>query len=373
MQTSVGILTYHASLNNGSMLQAYALQSALNALPSTNAEIIDFQSPGQKELYQLYRLKPSAKSIIKDAMTALHIGAFKRYRYGFEEFRKEHLTEGPGHAESSDQLKPLSDRYDVIITGSDQIWNQGCADFDFVYFCEKMLDKKLVAYAPSFGGVSPFKKAETIEKIKNLLAEYDFLSAREPNGKKWIEQLGQADVPVVPDPTLLLEKKTWLDLAKTKVKSKNYIFFYGVSPTSDTYKRLRQLSHKFGMPIVMMDPVVFYFRQNNFRGFKLSEGDGPIGFLRLIAEASYVLTSSFHGTVFASLFEKKFVSLKYATSNPDDDRVLSLLNQLNQTKRYVEAKKINELKDADFTGEPVDAELAMLRKNGLEFLHRAII
>lgn len=373
MKIIIGILTYHASLNNGSMLQAYALQSALNAFSSAHAEIINFQSPGQKELYQLYRLKPRAKSIIKDAMTALHIGAFKRYRSGFTEFRKDHLIEGPGHAASSDELKRLSDHYDVIITGSDQIWNQGCPDFDFAYFCENIIEKKRVAYAPSFGGVSPFRKVETIEKIRKHLADYKFLSAREPNGKQWIEQMVQIDVPVVPDPTLLHEKQTWLDLAKTKVASKNYIFFYGVSPTGDTYRRLRKLSDKFGMPIVMMDPTVYYFRQNNYRGFKLREGGGPIGFLRLIAEASYVLTSSFHGTIFASLFEKKFVSLKYSTSNPDDDRILSLLKQLRRTRHHVEAEKIHELEDADFTAGPVDVELAMLRKNGHEFLKRAVL
>lgn len=373
MTTSIGILTYHASLNNGSMLQAYALQSALNSLPSINAKIIDFQSPGQKELYQLYRLKPNAKSILKDTITALNISHFKRYRAGFNKFRQEHLTEGPGHAEDSDQLKPLTDNYDIIVTGSDQIWNQNCADFDFAYFCDDILHKKLVAYAPSFGGVSPFRKEDTIEKMKELLAKYDFLSAREPNGRKWMEKLGYADIPVVPDPTLLHGKQTWLDLAKTTVKSKNYIFFYGVSPTTDTYKRLRQLSKKLGMPIVMMDPTIYFFRQNNFRGFELSEGDGPIGFLRLIAEASYVLTSSFHGTVFASLFDKKFVSLKYETSNPDDDRVFSLLNQLGQTKRYVDAKTINELEESTFTEKSVSAELAILQNNGREYLRRAIL
>jgi polysaccharide pyruvyl transferase WcaK-like protein len=373
MKLSIGILTYHAALNNGSMLQAYALQSALNALPSVRAEIIDFQSRGQKELYKLYRLKPSAKSIIKDAMTTMHLGSFKRYRAGFNEFRQEYLIEGPGHAETSDQVKSLSDRYDIIVTGSDQIWNQGCPDFDSVYFCKNIQNKKLVAYAPSFGGISPFRKMDTIEKIKNLLTQYSYLSAREPNGQEWMKQLGQTDVTVVPDPTLLHEKKFWLELATTSIKSNDYIFFYGVSPTSDTYRRLRQLSDRFGMPIVMMDPTIFFFRQNNFRGFKLSESDGPIGFLRLIAEASYVLTSSFHGTVFATLFEKKFVSLNYATSNSDDDRVLSLLKQLGQTKRYVEARNINKLEDKDFKGGPVDAELAILRENGNEFLRRAIL
>ena len=201
----VGIITFHASHNCGSMLQAYALQCFLQK-NGYNAEIIDFSSKGQRELYSLYNKNKSLKFVIRNFIFHLHAKRLKNTRQRYEDFKKNYfnLTNY-----STGKTNEIIDDYYAVIAGADQVWNTTISDYDDAYFLNWVKDAKRIAYAPSFGAKNPFEYAKDIEQIKKYLNQFEHLSIRENNGQKWINELIGKKVPVVLDPTLIIDKEDY--------------------------------------------------------------------------------------------------------------------------------------------------------------------
>ena len=130
----VGIITFHASHNYGSMLQAYALQQVVLSM-GYDCEIINFRSIAQKEMYKPIFLKGTfygkCVRFIIQATYALDI--LKKYRL-FEYFLKEELILSPKEYTTLHDLENENFSYDYYISGSDQIWNVHAYDFNYAYF-----------------------------------------------------------------------------------------------------------------------------------------------------------------------------------------------------------------------------------------------
>ncbi|MCU6771238.1 Polysaccharide pyruvyl transferase [uncultured Bacteroides sp.] len=203
----VGIITFHASHNYGSMLQAYALQHIVQNL-GYDCEIINFRSLSQKEMYKPIFMKGTlygrcVRFIIQSRYV---LGIIKKQRL-FEEFLKKELKLSSKEYTTFEDLKNADFNYDYYISGSDQIWNVRCYDFNYAYFLPFVKSgKKRIAYAPSLGPDLSMQTHGDISKISDLLKKYDAISVREPTGAKYIVNLCQKSVSVVLDPTLLLSK-----------------------------------------------------------------------------------------------------------------------------------------------------------------------
>ena len=143
----VGVLTFHASFNYGSMLQAFALQRILEKL-GYEPEIINFRTEKQKELYSYNRKLKSFKEIIRRILLFPYKKDLFKKQDKFEDFIKNYLYCTKEYS-ILDQLKEENLGFDYYIVGSDQIWNTNCIDFDLAYLLPFVKNGKKIAYAPS--------------------------------------------------------------------------------------------------------------------------------------------------------------------------------------------------------------------------------
>lgn len=331
----VGIITFHASHNCGSMLQAYALQCFLQK-NGYNAEMIDFSSEGQKALYSLYNKNKSLKFVIRNFVFHLHARRLKNTRKRYEDFKNKYFNLTNYSTSKSDEI---IDDYYAVIAGADQVWNTTISDYDDAYFLNWVKNAKKISYAPSFGAKNPIEYAKDIEKIKKYLKDFKYLSIRENNGQKWIEELIGKKVPVVLDPTLIIDKEDYEKItAKELNLPEKYIFYYSPSYSLNINKLVRKISKKHKLPVIAFNGKAFYLRGMNFSGFKLPDFEGPTAYLQLMKNASMVITTSFHGAIFSTVYKKNFWAVKNGGMFGSDDRVLTLANQLHIEDRLIPIK-----------------------------------
>lgn len=334
----IGILTYHTSHNIGSMLQSYALQTYLEKKYNCKVEFIDYSSPAQQNMYSIFPKIKNIKEFVKNIISGVFYPLFKIRFDDFEKFKNNYLNLSERKYTFTNEIDELEISYDYIFLGSDQIWNVNCLDFTNAYFADFKTKAKIIAYAPSLGGQNILTAKIDVNYVKQLIEKIDCLSVREVNGKKWLEKLTNRSFEVVADPTLLIDKKSWysfLENHKEQPKYENYIFFYGVPFSKDTYSIVEKISKKLNLKVIMLDAKSWIYNFCFIRGFILEKHCSPLDYLSLIKNSSLVITTSFHGTIFSTIFEKDFWTITFNGTNPDDDRVSTLLKQLGLEDRLV--------------------------------------
>lgn len=336
-----GIITFQGSNNCGSLLQAYALQQYLLNTFNLDTEIINFSNKKQKEMYAVFNRNNTLKNIVKNVLCFPHYKLLKTHFNDYAYFVNKFLKLSSNSYEESNEMIDLENQYDMFIAGSDQIWNIRCYDADDAYFLNFVHNKLKVAYAPSLGAVDLNKYAPNPQIYKNYLNDFRYLSVREENGKKWLKKLTGRNIPILPDPTLLIDQENWEQLVGEQIIDGDYIFYYAFNYPKEISVKLKELSQKLKMPIIMMDAKPWALRGPKYYGFSITEHSGPLVFLNLMKYAKYVVTTSLHGTIFSSIFEKDFWYLKGVLFNEDDDRSSFLLKQLDLQTRLIDVKELD--------------------------------
>ncbi len=369
----IGLLTYHASHNMGSMLQAYAMQNILRTRFSGDVEIINFSTKKQQEMYGIYDSSKSIKSIIKNFIIFLLKPLFLRRYNDFENFKIKRFHMTPQLYENEDEMQGVGNAYDVIVCGSDQIWNTNCIDYSDAYYLSFAKNVKKISYAPSFGGKNIFASVDSAKKIKEYLEDFDYISVREKNGKNWLESNIHREVELVPDPTLLVDFEEWKALEKEREFDFDYLFFYGSVYDKRVFDTLHYISKATNLKIVMLNLNAWLFKGNFYKGVFLSKHSSPEDYLSLISNAKMIITTSFHGTIFSTIYRKDFWTLSFRESNPDDDRLKTLLEQLSLSDRMFcleDVKKYDLLEKVDYS--EYDNAISKLKKFGFDYLERAM-
>lgn len=367
----IGIITFHNSYNCGSMLESYAMQTIVNKL-GKKAEIINFSNNGQKELYSTLFKVTSLKNLIKNIILLPHINKINNNNSKYEEFKnKNFVLSVPYHS-----IEQLDDEaYSTVIAGSDQIWNITILDFDDAYFLPWVKKAKKIAYAPSFGSKNILKYTNNTNKYKNMINDFNALSIRENNGKKWIKELCNKEVDVLLDPTLLLEKEDYYNLENKKIKpNKKYIFFYSPSFDRKICNFVKKISKKYGLKVITWSAKSYYLKAIKTFGFDLPDYEDPSVYLTLIKNAELVITTSYHGTIFSTIYRKKVIVVKNGGMYGDDDRVKTLLKQIKMEDRLMPYKFDNDynyLKDINYTN--YEKNLKDIKAKSINFIKENII
>ena len=362
----------HASHNCGSMLQAYALQKTLHSMEINNT-IINFRSSQQKKMYALLRRPNNLHDILYDAMKLTFYRTFKRHYDDYELFIRKYLTITDKEYSKIDELKELEEQYDAFIAGSDQIWNVLCDDASDAYFLCFVNNKKKIAYAPSFGVTNINCRVDNVQKYRNYIDTFNFLSIRENNGAKWIKELTKRDVEVVLDPTMLMDKKDYIKLVgHSRFENKRYIFYYAFSYSDENNKWVSAVSKKLNLPVMVLDAKSWVKTCRKY-GFKLSEHSGPIAFLDLLMNAELVLTTSFHGTALSITTQKKFWFIDSDLHDKDDDRVATILDLFGLENRMVNGKTLLEMSNVleDWDYQKVSTILEDKRREAISYLRES--
>lgn len=361
----VANVTYHAAYNYGSVLQAYALQKFILNNFNVEYKIINLRLPVQKNIYKTFFEKKDGKSFIKSIIYFNKRRELFNKNKKFEDFinSKLSLTSEIKNQDDIDKIE----KFDYYISGSDQIWNITLPDFSWLYFLEKIKGKK-ISYSASLGSDIQKHSSLDLDRIKNDLNDYSYLSVRDKKSKDFINSITKKDVFVNVDPTMLLSKEEWFSILDEKpLISGKYILLYNLKNDKNMYEIAKFFSKKLNMPVIITLPA---FKIELFYPLKRYFDVGPLEFLNLIKNAELVLSSSFHGTVFSILFDKPF----FALNGDSDNRLKTLLSQTHLEERSINISnfkdKISTTFNLDFTNKNkfLDEERVLSR----EFLGRAL-
>ena len=345
----VGIITFHWATNYGAILQTYALQTALENL-GTNVEIIN---------YKPSKFDYSFRNFFNNRRF-LHLCEYCKERIkenNLKKFRKDKLKCSRRYF-NEDSLSAVSNEYDVLITGSDQVMNsyflqygeKGGSTAYFLGFGDSNTRK--LAYAVSFGTVNyPKDLCKTVNK---LIARFYALSVRENSGVEIIKSMGRNDALLVPDPTLLLNITEYKKLLPKNLDRKEITFVYLLHNRKSFLEQLQKKSNSFPL--------------------KISAEEGLIEWLSNIYTARAMITNSYHGVIFCLIFHIPFVVVLPTLNNEGmNDRFFTLLDRLGlsnriRTEENFDISLLHNIINWDF----IDKTISDFREIGLKYLKENI-
>ncbi len=333
----VGIITFHASHNYGSVLQAYAISTKLKDL-GYQPEIINLRNKAQLEAYKVFKTKGSGvKKIAHTLYAILNYNKSKKRAAEFERFINKVLPITNKCFSNGDELKDNTN-YDIYICGSDQIWNPACQDFESAYYLDFVTNgAKKIAYAPSLGKVN--FSDEHLTLIGDLVNNIDYISCREKDGAELLRSLTDKPVTEVCDPVVLLGSDKWKEFAKEPKIKGQYILTYFLENNHGTKGYLKELQQKTGYRVICLNEDI----KDIGKGYKHIINASPEEFVGLFKNAALVYTNSFHGTAFATMFNRPLVTIigEENERNNNDSRKINYLNTIGLSHRIVKDKLPN--------------------------------
>jgi hypothetical protein len=328
----IGIITMHKVLNFGSALQAYALQRKITEL-GYECEIIDYEFPPKKNK------KITLGGIVDNIFTfvrALIMGfpQIKRRRR-FQYFYDNYYQLSPD-AYNSVSISSNPPRYDVYMTGSDQVWNPRHIGVDSNFLLSFAPEgNPKISYASSFA--TSHIPDEKKELYKLFLKEYLYISVREPSGVPLVKSLTGEDATVCCDPVFLLGKEQWDAVsgnAKIKVNGRYilvYALYYMFDPYPELHKIIDYVQKTLGYKVLYLNGrKEDAFRSNS----SVLKSEGPSEFIKLIKNAEIVITSSFHGTAFSLIYDKPLMAI-VRQNDKSDSRIRSVLDNVDAARSII--------------------------------------
>lgn len=384
MNKKIAVVSCFWVKNYGSVLQAYATQYKLTQLGFKNETInYDCTLKGvNKIIFRINCLRLKSMWIakyesIKKRIKLKNINFANNIQIRYKCFDKFickniHLT----HKYSNiTDIKPDCYSYSAFLVGSDQLWLplNVLINYYTLNFVPKAVNK--VSYATSFGVNKIPKFLEN--KYKYFLKNINHISVRELAGKKIIKDLINIDVPIVCDPTLMLDAKDWMTIQKKEaIINEPYIFCYFLGKNSVHRifaEKFKKFTHFKIVALIHLDDYVKY--DENYADITPYDID-PGDFINLIRNAQYILTDSFHGTIFSIIYHKNFYIFnrfsdkqKYSTNSRIDS--LLALTRL-ESRRLLGNEEPNTLINNSINYSTVDSELSKLKKVTENFLKQSL-
>lgn len=331
----IGIITIPDYNNFGNRLQNYAVKTYFEKkgfkVDSLEMNDKDFPQRGERKI-KLY-LKKYHMTLIMFIYELLRKDAYCAFRYlKFEKFTRKYLNVRYVPQWEEEVSYKIGEQYKYIVLGSDQIWHPYVNTTPNLFFGKFVECQKRLYFSPSFGVQAISRSYSDI--VKEGLKGVKNLSVREKTGKRLLEELTEANIKVLCDPTLLLTRDEWSKIAvKPKRIPNDYILSYFLGPTNEEYiavsNEIKQSLH-----------CEFYRIAS--KKDKKSICTGPGEFIYAIKNARYVITDSFHAVAFSLIFGKPFLVFSRLNENGKiaglDSRVELLLSTFNMSDRKYSKK-----------------------------------
>lgn len=372
----IGIITFHAAYNFGSSLQAYATQKILKSLGFDN-EIINYRLPNQIHYYgDLISFRFGRKDIIRRISCLSEIKERKLRANRYEDFIRSKLVTGSKQFHTYEEVKAANLSYDMLLAGSDQIWNRHCtAEFKtepkesiLPYFLdfENSECVKRISFSSSLG----FMTKEEVKEFLPQLRRFQHLALREKDGAEMIGNLLNVEAANTIDPTLLFDRNQWISdfEADFEQTAGNYILIYSLEKSIKKLRRIQETVKKFakGQRVICLSP----FLSTHMSGIEMRNDAGPIQFLALLNGADCMVTDSFHGTAFSLNLGIPF----YTLNTGKDERKKLLLERVGlegQLLDSIDMLLTKPLPEVDF--ENAWEKLAAIRKESVDYLKHALM
>lgn len=323
-EMKVGIITFEFNYNYGAILQATALLDFLRQ-NGHNPLIINNGWGGVKRTDQHV-------SVI--GLIGKFIGRFWSNKHLLD-FKKRHWDMSSPVDENT-QLRSVISDLDAIVTGSDQIWNSACIGANGLYYYgyDALPTQRLIAYAPSFGKNRFEAPEEVIEKLKNHFRRFKAISVREDDGIQILKNVfGFENAKKVLDPTMLMGIDYYKRLMRRdKLCQRKTLAYYILDNNPQKEKWVEAFSSKMGLkPVNINRPE--YNGASIIGKVRALRYPSIESWLRNIAESEFVITDSFHGSVFSIIFNRQF--LTFGNKERGNSRFDSLLSMFDLNNRMI--------------------------------------
>lgn len=365
----VAILTIRIHSNFGYIMQLYALQKAieknghdaytihLRLKPKSIKQRIRYFAKVLVSKYLLLRSEiPIRKFPTSRQMDLMDANTW--------DFINRHckLTK---YIPSVDKLSELAKEYDMFVVGSDQVWRRLYSiDIPSFFFSFLPDEKKRIAYAASFGISENDYGEELTQTCKHLLSKFSAVGVREKTAVKMCDQVFGVKAEQVLDPTLLLTKEDYIQLIEADkigdVPTTPFLLLYVIDTTSEKTEIAQKMAIEKGLEVYKIKPSDF--KDVGSRHINDCIYPHISTWLYAFSHASYIITDSFHGTVFSITFEKPFMT--FGNVSRGLDRMVSLLDICNLKERLYSDSFIDKEIDYNIVCEKLKEE----REKSLFFL-----
>lgn len=385
----VGLVTCYFHPNYGSMLQAFATQKILDdwQIPCENIRIDGLKKEIDSAKTKFYLKQITNPQILsgtiwrigkKKLQKMLHRKTFGRdmavRAKKFKEFETSHFHLSPRY-ESKSELTKACESYSTVLVGSDQLWlpSNIVADYYTLNWVPDSVNK--VSYATSFG--TSFLPENLQPSAKAFLQRFQHLSVREQSGVKMIRDYAGLDATLVCDPTLLFTAEDWMCIQKPEpIVSGDYILCYFLGNNTQDRAFAKRLREKTGCRIVALLHLDEYIPADCSYADETPFDIGPGELLNLIRNAKYIVTDSFHGSVFSILNRKTFFTSRRIKKEGllcTNNRLDSLFDTLGVTGRLIQGTEdIDECLSRPLDYDAIHEKLAALRAESKTFLREAL-
>lgn len=328
---NIAILTQPICNNYGGVLQNYALQTILerrgHKVTTLNTPVV----PGYSGSCLRHMLSTCKRVLHKlsghPEVVWVDLAVESRKQVELAHLQKKFIDEHLHLANPTYQFEPFDlstfstssnlSNFDCFVVGSDQVWRPRYNDHIETMFLDFAEGKhvKRIAYAASLGTDVWEFSDELTERCAPLAKQFDAISVREASGVTLCKNYLGVDATHVLDPTLMLDADDYLSLCSGNEHPQgDYIAVYTLDYTKQKMALLKEVSRQLGCPL----HLIGRFTKKGYPSIE--------SWLEGIAHARYVITDSFHGTVFSTIFQKQFVTLGNAARG--NSRFASLFTTL---------------------------------------------
>ncbi|MBQ6366377.1 MAG: polysaccharide pyruvyl transferase family protein [Oscillospiraceae bacterium] len=359
----IAVITFHNTSNFGATLQCVALSCYLKEM-GHQVEVINYLPPYIrdkksiiKELKKIKYADNKPKATVKGMAYLLHAREIGCKNRRFEKFIQKNLNLSHPYFTYSSLIDdpPAADLY---LCGSDQIWNPSLTggDFDEAFFLRFAKGKK-ASYGASLGELNI---DDHRDRLAALTEDFSAISVRENSARKKLESALNRRVETVLDCTLLIGKEAYSVMeSREHNRPEPYLLLYNIQNSAVSVALAKRISKEKGLRIIDISPNFFV----KIPGAKNMKDIGPDVFLSLFHNASYVVTNSFHGTVFSIIYEKQFITIPHSKRA---SRMLDLLEILGLKDRIALESGYHEHSLIDY--KEVNGKLQLAREKSLSYL-----
>ena len=366
----IGTLTLPLWFNYGGIIQAYALQRILADL-GHEASLIDFHHPIPSSL-QLLRnkmVRGVKKYLFQNGNAVIYPDYHQRKIISKHtlEFIKKEIQPITDKVYSFDELKKIETDFEAFIVGSDQVWRPNYTPNIRNYFLD-FTDKTKIAYAASLGTDVWQYSDDQHETCKSLIQKFRAVSVREKSALSICKDKFGVEAIQVLDPTMLLTQNDYLKLCEKYDTPQNTgnLFTYILDESDRNKEIVNRVSRVLNLKAFRVMPKPF---DDHFRKDDAAYVFPPLTqWLKAFDDAEFIVADSFHGCVFAIIFNKPFIAIGNKVRGLT--RFQSLLEMFNLSDRLIlSPDDLSEyLINTPIDWSSVNAILDTNKNNSLEFL-----
>lgn len=373
----IGILSMQRVINNGSLLQAYALLKTIEYL-GNEVSFVDFKiSDSEKECFSLkekiQKFSPIIFLFLSITKNFLKL-SYNKIFFSISAYKtRKNFLNNYMQVLNLPKVPNYSSKVDILVFGSDEVFNTvqyvelGKGHAWQLYGADNNAGK-LVSYAASFGHTTyeDLEKYNMVDKSRELLSKFADFSVRDKNSYDIIKKLTGKEASINIDPVLLYDFE---DIEIKKPQIKDYILVYGYPGRINDKQEvstIKEFAKKHNKKLVCVNMMQAWCDEFIYAH--------PFDLLGYFKYADYVVTDTFHGSVISIKYNIPFVQfVRESKGYSNNQKVGYLLSSFGLENRILQKpEELEEVMLKPIAYEKVNEILINEKTKAMNYLKRVL-